>query len=160
MTIPVSVDSSEYYEQLREFRDSALDASNLYDRRKYLGALVFGSVGARWVSQDGGIAVLEHKGIRFKRSNITRLMPTTLSIDYLKDDGVHDVTTFSMNLDEIGWVDVHKYPHRNYGPLETACAGISKLIDQKNGLQHPTDLQRELIYTELERGASGDFALQ
>ena len=159
MTIPVSVDSSEYYEHLRGFRDSALDASNWYGRRKNIGDLEYGAATAGWQAQDGGVVDLKHAGLRFRGLNITRLMPTTLRIINPDFNGNHDITTFSMDLDEIGWVDVYRNTYTNGGLAEVAFAGISRLIDQKNGLQHPTKFDRELLFTELQRGASGDFAI-
>lgn len=156
MTIPVSINSDKYYEHLREFRDSALEASNWYGKRRNIGGLVFGNAVAGWRAQDGGIADLEDAGVRFRRTNLIRQMPTTLRTLNRVGNG-HEITTYKMDLDEIGFIEVYINMFHKGGILEVIRAGLSRNTEIQMGLNHPTDADRELIYTEMHRGATGWF---
>lgn len=155
MSLPVSPHGNRYLEHLRQFRDSACVESHWFGRRKSLGGFTFGAVCAQWQSEEGGRAVLVDTGVRRKNSNLTAIKPTTLRLYSSYTENRLECTTFTMDIDDIGCIDIFRNMITSGTFREIVKADLYKRADKKHGLSVPTDEERELLYTEMQRGATG-----
>jgi hypothetical protein len=155
MSLPISLHGNEYLEHLRNFRDLAFDESSWLGKRNRIGHFIFGIAHAHWQTEEGGTAHLTEEGLRYKNTNITRIMPTTLRLYNAPGETGIELITFRMDLDDIGCIDIFRNLITSGTFREVAKAEMYKRADKKHGLSEPTDEQRELLYTEMERGATG-----
>lgn len=158
MSFPISLHGGEYLEHLRDFRDSALIESHWLGKRRNIGGFTFGIAHAQWLAEEGGTVHLVDEGLRHKRTTITKLMPTTLRIANSPGESGLEVVTFKMDIDDIGCLEIYRNLITDGSFVEFAKADLYKWADRKHGLFNPTDEQRELLYTEMQRGATGLFA--
>lgn len=155
MSLPISLHGNEYLEHLRGFRDSALIESHWIGKRRSVGGFTFGIAHAQWMTEEGGIAHLTDEGLRRKNTTMTKLMPTTLRLLHSPGEKGIEVVTFRMDIDDIGSIDIYRNLITSGSFREIAKAELHKRADRKHGLSEPTDEQRELLYTEMQRGATG-----
>lgn len=159
MSLPVSLYSNEYYERLREFRDLALTESHFYGKRKTLGRFTFGTVMARWKAEDDSSIYLKDEGVRYKRTPLTKAYPTTVQI-YKSHEGLGtEITTFTMDIDDVGTIDYYHGLLTTPTVLSVIKMERQKRSEEKYGLSAPTLEQRELLYMEMSRGATGLYTL-
>ena len=140
---------------MREYRDSALIESHWLGRRRNIGGFTFGIAHAQWQAEEGGTAHLIDEGLRHKSTTMTKLIPTTLRILNSPGETGFEVVTFRMDIDDIGCIDIYHNLITNGSFVEIAKAELHKRADSKHGLSEPTNEQRELLYTEMQRGATG-----
>lgn len=159
MSMPISMYGNEYLEHLRNFRDKALIESHWLGRRKNIGGFSFGIAHAQWITEEGGTAHLIDDGLRYKNTTITRLMPTTLRIYNALGESGLELVTYKMDIDDIGCIDIYHNLIFDGSFREIAKAEIFKRADSKHGLSDPTDEQREFLYTEMQRGATGLYPI-
>jgi hypothetical protein len=155
MSLPISLHGNEYLEHLRNFRDLALVESHWLGKRNRLGNFIFGMAHAQWQTEEGGTAHLAEEGLRYKSTNVTRIMPTILRLYNSPGESGIELTTFRMDVDDIGCIDIFHNLITAGTLREVVKAEMYKRSDKKHGLSQPTDEQRELLYTEMERGATG-----
>lgn len=158
MNLPDSLYGNEYYENLRYFRDEALVESQWFGRRKKIGSLTLGIARSKWKTDDGGIAYLVDEGIRFGSVNLTNYLPTTLRIASEPYKSGREITTFRMDIDDIGQIEIYKSIIADGSFRDIIRTEMQKRIEKRHELNIPTDEQRELIYTEMQRGATGLYA--
>lgn len=153
MPLPESLHESEYYEKLAALQGEALTQSNRYDRRLQLGRLALGYVRAMWRAQFRGLVTLGEGYLWRDNTVILNSHPTRMRI-YKPHPGMNmEITTFDMNLED-GDIEVFR---RVTSPLfpDFTQATIEREIDGVLGLSKPTDEDLQLLYAEMERGASG-----
>lgn len=155
MSLPFSLHGNEYLEHLREFRDAALVESHWFGRRKNIGGFTFGVARAQWRTEEGGTAQLIDEGLRYRSTTIINFLPTTLRISNSHGEMGLEVVTFEMDIDDIGCVDVYQNLFTTGSLFEFAKSELHRRSERKYGLSDPTDEQRELLYSELQRGATG-----
>lgn len=155
MSLPFSVHSREYLERLSHLRDIALEESHWFGMRRSIGNFTLGAAHARWRTEEGGIAHLIDEGLRHKRTSVTKLLPTTLRL--MNSPGVRgvEVVTYKMELDDIGSIEIYRNLITKATLLEVAKAELHKRAERRLELDRPTVEQREQLYEEMERGASG-----
>lgn len=144
---------------MREFRDAALIESHWLGRRRRIGGFTFGIARARWRTENDGTAHLIDEGLRHNDTVITPLMPTTLRLYNSPGESGREVVTYKMDIDEIGCIDIYRNLITAGTLREIAKAELYRRADRKHGLSEPTDEQRELLYTEMQRGATGLYPI-
>lgn len=159
MSLPSSLHGNEYLEHLRRFRDSAFVESHWIGRRRSIGGFAFGVAQTQWVTEEGGVAHLIEEGLRYKGTALTRLMSTTLRLIHSPGEKGMEMVTFRMDIDDIGYIDVYRNLIIDGSFREIISAELHKRADRRHGLSVPTDEQRELLYTEMQRGASGLYPI-
>lgn len=159
MNLPSDLRSREYYNGLREYRDQALEKSNAVDSRRSFGGLTGGKVMALWEAEDGYASELTYSGLVYKNRLISKVTPTVLRIFNRIDYGGSVVTTFRMNLENMHYIRVYKNMMIENGLADRSKATAGRILDRRHGLHEPTDADRELLYSEMCRGASGVFPL-
>jgi len=164
MGLPLSLVGNEYVGDLRGFREAALRKSYLYGSRKQIGKLCFGSVKASWRMAQRGDATLIETGTYYDGSRLFNDRPTTLRLmtPYNVSKNVFSgfvETTFKMDLDNSGKIEIYRNIIESGTFRELARIALSREGDQSHGLNIPSDEDRELLYLEMERGASGEFKL-
>jgi len=152
MPLPNSLHGSEYYQGLDVLRVEAFKQSEVSDSRIYLGRLVIGSVSAQWDSESGGTTCLTDTGIRVGEIALFNSHPTKMTIFSHGDPNGIKVTTF-----RIGPDDVEVYRH-----TMMASGSLLKILQAEmhrcSNTPVPTPDELALLYTEMERGASGKYA--
>lgn len=155
MSLPNSLHGNEYWENLSTLRDKALVNSNVCGRRRRIGKLAFGHANAQWVAESGGTTCLDDEGLRIGDTTLLNLRPTTMRIfDKHGPEGT-EVVTFKMDIDDIGDIEVFRHMIISASFLEVVRTEMSKRADRRHDMAVPTDEELTLIYTEMERGASG-----
>lgn len=157
MSLPFSVHSATYLEHVHDFRDAALENSRWIGRRKRLGQFTYGIAHAHWQTEENGSAHLIDEGLRYKHSNL-KLYPTTLRVYHPGNVNGFELTTFRMDVDDIGCIEVSRNLIVKGTMLEVARAAISNRQDRLIGLTRATGEDRELLYNEMQRGATGIYA--
>ncbi len=161
MSTPASLYGNEFIEGLRSLRDQALVESHYYGRRKKIGKFSVGVVRAWWATEDDdGTAYLTDQGLRYGEEHI---MPsgtnlTVYNYEHIDRDGKMPVVEYQIDLG-IGSIEVYGtiLPRMNIRSL--AKWNFAKRQERKFNLQTASDEDRGLLYTEMERGASGLFAI-
>lgn len=157
MGMPVNLDNGQYFADLRDFRDEALEASNLYGQRRHLGAFSVGTAHAQWNAESGALVDLVDSGLRCGNESVfNNKAGTKLRLEESVGEGGQILTVYEMNLGTSGLIKVHhsmlakpsKNQLRTFSPRKA---------DSKLGLDIPTNEDLEIIYTELQRGASGRY---
>lgn len=159
----------QQFEELKELRELALTESHFKGVRRSLGKVSLGRVTALWRSEEGGSAYLSDMYLRIGERSLAVLMPRTLAPtclhirdSELEAEGLLGVTTFSMNLHPShGFIDVY---HRMLIPGSVTTRDMlkiafSSLKERKLELAAPTEEDLALLHDEMERGASGAYAL-
>lgn len=154
MSLPIGLHSNKYLERLRDFRDQAFDESHWLGTRRRIGGFTFGQSRAEWQSETGGFAYLIDEGLRYKGNTVSKLLPTTLRLYNSQNEYGLEVVTFKMDIDDVGCIDIYRNMITNGSFREIARAELSKRADRKHGLSELTDEDRELLYTEMQRGAT------
>lgn len=160
MSAPERLHSIEYYQELRDLRDQALVNSNLYGVRKKIGSFVFGYASARWRTEDNARAFLREEGIRFRDVTLTRIYPTTLDIFRSYGRNSTELTTYKMDIDDIGTINVYRTMLTENLLNDAFLSVINRPFEDKNDFTNPTDEDRENLFLEMERGASGQYRLK
>lgn len=155
MSLPISLYGNEYLEHLRGFRDRALVESRWMGKRRNIGRFSVGIAHAQWRAENGGIAHLTDEGVRLKGATIFKYLPTTLEIISPPAETGFEVVTYKMDIDDIGRIDIYRNLMSSGSFKEIALAELHRRADRKYGLSDPTDEQRELLYTEMQRGSTG-----
>ncbi len=154
--LPFSLYGNTYFEHLREFRDRALVESNLYGQRRRIGNFTFGIAQAEWQTEDGSTAHLLEGGLRYKSTNVTNPLPTTLRIyNHSGGDVGLELITFKMDIDDVYHIDIYHNLITSGSFQELAKGELSRRRERQHSLATPTTEQREYVYTELSRGATG-----
>ncbi|MDB5163901.1 MAG: hypothetical protein JWS12_519 [Candidatus Saccharibacteria bacterium] len=154
MSLPFSLHGNQYLEHLRVYRDAALVESHWMGRRKRLGRFTFGTAYAQWQTEEGGAAHLIDQGLRNGTSPLT-LKPTILRLLHHPGETGIEVVTFKMDIDDIGCIDIYRNMVISGSFREMARIVFPSRVDDKLGLSQPTDDDRELLYKEMQRGATG-----
>lgn len=155
MDLPISLHGNEYFEHLRSFRDTALIESQWLGKRRAVGGFIFGIAHAKWRTEENVTAQLTEDGLRYKNTALTRMKPTTLRLLNSPSDNGFELVTFKMDLDDIGIIDIYRNLITSGSFREIAKAELHQRVDRRHGLSMPTDEQREQLYFEMQRGASG-----
>jgi hypothetical protein len=156
--------------RLAELRDEALEASFLEGRRRQIGRIAFGQITASWSAENGGVATLRDRGMRIgeyyfpnfgsdRADSITRL-----AISEEIDDARAVLTRFQMYLEpRKGYIDVYRHgfdwKHEDLADFRKYVGKRDK-DERKLGITIPTKEDLALLQNELERGASGVYALK
>jgi hypothetical protein len=164
MPLPASLHGNEYWNNLSALRNEALVKSHTYGKRWRIGRIAFGRAQAQWQTEVGGTAYLEDRGLQIGDTTLLNFHPTTLQIfDGYGSNGI-GVTSLSMDIDDIGDIEVYRYMITTDSFLgafsEVVRNEMSKRADRRHEMAVPTDQQLALVYTEMERGASGLYAPQ
>jgi hypothetical protein len=159
MSLPISLHGNEFLEQLRDLRNTALIESHWMGKRRRIGGFTFGVARAQWQTEEDGTAHLIDEGLRHNEKTIIKFMPTTLRLFNFPGESGFEVVTYRMDIDDVGCIDIYRNLITDGSFREIASAELHKRADRKHGLSEPTDEQRELLYTEMQRGASGIFPL-
>jgi hypothetical protein len=158
MPLPNSLHGNEYWENLSTLRDEALVNSNAYGQRRRVGRLAFGHAHAQWEAETGGAVHLDDEGVRIGDTTLLNFHPTTMRIfDNHGSEGT-EVVTFRMDIDDIGDIEVFRHMITSASFLEVVRNEMSKRADRRHDMAVPTDEELTLVYTEMERGASGLYA--
>jgi hypothetical protein len=82
MSLPedIHVGSNDFYDSLKDLKDSALDASNFCGHRRQLGSITYGIANAMWNSENGGMASLQETGIVLGAMSLFSTYPTSLHL--------------------------------------------------------------------------------
>jgi len=155
MALPNSLHGKEYWENIATLRNKALIHSNIYDQRRRMGSLVFGHTHAQWQAETGGAVHLADAGLRIGNTTLFNGHPTTMRIFDNHGPAGTEVVTFSMDLDNIGDIEVFRHMSASASFLEVVRNEMSKRADRRHDMAVPTDEELALVYTEMERGASG-----
>lgn len=158
MSLPNSLHGNEYWENLATLRDEALVNSNVYGRRRRLGKLAFGHACAQWDAESGGTAYLDDQGVQIGDTTLLDLHPTTMRLFDNHTQRGTEVVTFRMDINGIGDIEVFRHMITSASFLEVIRTEISKRADRRHDMAVPTDEELALVYTEMERGASGLYA--
>lgn len=155
--IPEHLHSEQYYEGLRDLRDTALDESHYSGRRKKIGGFTFGVANAKWKTERGGEAELIDRGLRFKNTTLINTRPTTLLLFEGSKEMGFEITRFEMDVDDIGTIYVYQNLVTDTVVRDLIRAEIYRRADRQHDLANPTEEQRVFLYTEMQRGASGMY---
>jgi hypothetical protein len=154
------VDSNEYYDSLKELKDAALVASQFAGRRRRIGICTFGIATVAWRSEDGGMSALSEKGVVVGKTAPFYVYPTTLHLyGEPYDNGACEMVNFRMELDDVGLIRVTRAMLSAPRWSELVRAKVGALQDAVRTLDWPTNDDSRLLYSELERGASGAYSL-
>jgi hypothetical protein len=142
-------------------RDEALEASQFYGKRYKLGKLSVGHAVALWRSSDGGEAKLRDFGIRIGEFAPWTIWPTSLELMTAHEESrALEITAFEMEL-ESGLVEIHKKLITVESPWKDLIkADLNKRKERKLDLHVPSNEDWDLLYEEMQRGASGAYALK
>jgi hypothetical protein len=158
VNIPRDLRGKDYYRSLGEFRDRAFVASNYSGRRRRIGAFTFGLVVAAWETEAGGTAILRDEGLRYGEHAV-RLHPTTLKIDdHEVHPEAHFIDTFELELGEPPYIWVFRRIAPQFlspNADGTLMQSSPVTLDHNLALAEASDEDRNQIYHELQRGASG-----
>ncbi len=160
MSLPISLHGNTYLEHLRDYRDVALVESNMMGKRRRVGAFTLGIAHAQWQTEDGARAHLIEAGIRYRNSNLTKIRPTTLRLTSFPAETGLEVVTFKMDIDDIGCIAVYRNMITSGSFREVARAELANRADNLHDLSDPTDEDREMLYTEMQRGATGLYPIR
>lgn len=94
------------------------------------------------------------EGIRYGNSSL-KLYPTTLRLLHHPGETGIEAVTFKMDIDDIGCIAVYRNMISTGSFLEVMRAELSHRADSKHDLSRPTDDDREFLYSEMQRGATG-----
>jgi hypothetical protein len=156
MSLPESLHSQEYLDQLVDLRDAALRESNYYGRRRQLGRLSYGEANALWRNESGGSTFLQDRGIRFgKVSLLINPHPTTLMIFDHHDNGLSELTEFRMDLDVIESIEVYRTMFTSASFTDVFKYKMAQRQERRLDFVNPADEDRVRLYEEMQRGATG-----
>lgn len=159
MELPFSLHSQQYLDTLREYRDLALEESHLTGSRKKLGAFTFGAAYASWDSEDGGNVMLVDHGLRRGSTTFGPIKQTKLDIMYKRGDLGFECIGFEMDLDDIGLIDIKRNFFEKINFFQVMIKPeFTAFRERRHGLHEPTDEDLMLLYTEMQRGATGLYA--
>jgi hypothetical protein len=87
------------------------------------------------------------------------MMPTTLHIYNFYDENRTNFEriTYKMDLDDNCCIDIYRNMVKTGSFIGAAIADFAQFKDRKNSIHQPTDEDRENLYIELRRGATGLF---
>lgn len=159
MPLPNSLHGKEYWENLSTLRDEALVNSKVYGQRRRIGRLAFGHAHAQWQAETGGTIHLDDEGVRIGDTTLLNFYPTTMQLFDSHGSQGTEVVTFRMDIDNIGRIEVFRHMITSASFLEVVRAEMGKHADRRHDLAVPTDGELAFVYTEMERGASGQYAL-
>lgn len=154
MSLPFSTESEMYLERLREFRDRALEASHDSGRIFRLGNFTVGIASARWKNDNGESVILRESTIRHGLKTVNPV-PTKLTVTGNTDDGKIYQHRYEMNIDDIGLISAFESTYDEASYAQIFRADAKKLHQTLTQNTWATEAQREDLYYELERGASG-----
>lgn len=148
-------------EELVELTQEALDASRFFGRRYNLGKFSVGQVTARWTAEDGNNAELTDRGLRIGNFTPFADRATVLNLSqYHSQSRTLEVVNFEMDLDS-GLVDIFRNLVTSESPYKDLFkAGVQKSKERELLLHQPGEDDWVLLREELERGASGEYALR
>lgn len=149
-----SVHSNEYWRDLKAFRDAALEQSHCYGRRRSVGALACGRAKAVWHTADDGYAVLEYVGLSWHSKALDRIYNTLFNISWRHDSGT-EWLRYKIDIDDVGLMKVQRVMINRLGLREVVAAQVAALDEWRFGLHVASDEDRQYVYRELKRGASG-----
>jgi|GEM_PF-2495590 len=159
MSLPINLHGEKYYEGLKSSRDAALVESHLSGKRNQIAGFTFGRASAEWQLEEGGTAHLQDVGLRHNGTTLTYPRPTTLRLLQPRNNMGIEAITFKMDIDDTGCIDVYRNIFIATSFLEFIKAELSRRKDKKHGLLEPNDEERELLYTEMQRGATGLYPI-
>ena len=142
-------------------RDEALEASKYYGKRCKLGKLSVGHAVALWRSSDGGHTKLRVTGLRIGEFAPLTMWPTSLELMATHEESrALEITAFEMELDA-GLIEVHKKLITVESPWKDLIrADLNRRKERKLDL-HVLDREDwDLLYEEMQRGASGAYAIK
>lgn len=148
------------FERLAELRDQALHESHAYGHRYHLGMLSLGSEVALWTTGNTTTQLLD-QGVRWGENLIT---PNRSTVNVIEHDPVDPnragfVTQFLLDLEcglieaRVGFNNVPRAIPDSLSQLQT------RRLKQQYDFTSATEEQEKILYTELEKGASGLFRL-
>lgn len=158
--IPTCLVSQEYLDKLIGFTEASFDKSYMGGRRRTLGGLVMGRVYAQWRGENDESVLLAEHGVRFRNSVVFPFKPISLHIFEKNPSGQSSITQFEMDLYDVGSIDVYRQLIVDGSLREVIAGRMVRSSEEFYDMNNPTDEDRLLLYRELERGASGLYAVR
>jgi hypothetical protein len=150
---------NEYLGRLQEYRDKSLVESYWRGRRHRIGKFTCGLVQAKWLAEDGMVAHLTDQGWRFNNVTLSFNYPTTLYIyDAFKSADI-EFTTFEMDIDDSGRIEVYHNMLKDGSFRGILRADMAKRAVRQSGQSEPLRDDCIRLYSELQRGASGVYSV-
>lgn len=148
-------------EELVELRDLALENSRFMGKRHHLGRISLGRSTAMWRGGEGGDVKLSDEGLRVGEFAPFTQRPTVLDISkYHEESQALEIIAFEMDIDS-ELVDIVRKLVTHESPWKDLIrADMRKSQEEKLGLHSLANDDWELLREELERGASGAYALK
>jgi len=156
---PSSIENKTYLDQIRQYREEALDKSYVCGRRHKLGAYTSGIVHAQWLAEDGSRAHLIDGAISLGTYSPFNAYPTQLRLSRPIGNICIEQTLFSMDLDDRGVIGVYHNVVPGHTYFDKLIVDLNNRAKALSGETEPVAADKELLLSEMQRGASGMFPL-
>jgi len=149
-----------YSHDFKELFDKALVESCVRSRRLDLGFIAVGKVVAAWEPEEGNFAILEERAARLRSGvGIAKEHLTIVEVEEPRALVTHYWLDLARTT--LDGVTRHLVPKATTASVHYAWfrGWWQILTDAPNDWSAPTEDDRERLFTELQRGASGNYAL-